>query len=64
MDRKTARDLARGHAARALRSSLDAGWPDPADFGYTDAEAALVAEEIARMVRRLENINNRPGVLG
>lgn len=27
MDRRTAKDLARGHVARALRTNLDGGWP-------------------------------------
>lgn len=53
MTRAEARDRARGHAARCLHTHLDAGWPDPAEFGYTEAEAALVAQELERIADRL-----------
>lgn len=63
MDKRTAKDLARGHVARCLRTHLDAGWPDAEDFGYTDAEQALVAGEIERITRGYEERSNRAGLL-
>lgn len=62
-DRRTARDLARGHVARALRTNLGEGWPLAEEFGYSDAERAMVAAEIEKMVRALERVNDRTGLL-
>jgi len=61
MTRSEARRLARGHVARCIQSALGEGWPDAAEFGYTDEQASLVADEIHRIAVRIGGAQICPG---
>ncbi len=53
MTRAEARWLAEGHIIRVIEGALHEGWPAPADFGYTEEDAAMVRHELETWVAEL-----------